>query len=70
MSAQNKKDKADYFDNNIISDLLTEFAESLERKQPSIKKPKKELEDDPYYERLLNKKRARYEALKEKYRDY
>ncbi len=50
-----------------ISDVATDvFNAVTKRKDRSIAS---EEEEDPYFEDLKKKRRARYEALKEKYKD-
>lgn len=57
-----------------LSDKLTDAFEYLmpqrkERKRTGRTPSSTEEEDDSYVKELRNRKRARYEALKEKYRD-
>jgi hypothetical protein len=53
-----------------IADKLTSFLEYVtpERKERD-RQPSSEQEEDAYFEELRKKRKARYEALKEKYKD-
>ena len=53
-----------------ISDVATDvFDYVTKRKNRDLDKPSEEPEVDPYLEELEKRKRARYEALKDKYKD-
>lgn len=53
-----------------IADKLTDFVDYItpERKERD-RSPSSQEEEDAYFEELAKKRKARYEALKEKYKD-
>jgi len=53
-----------------IADKLTDALEYFTPKRKELdRKPSAQEEEDKYFEELKQKKKARYEALKDKYKD-
>lgn len=70
-----RKDNWKRLDDEIvgsISDKLTDVVEYLtpqRKERKRLGKPAETEEEDPYLEEIKNRRRARYEVLKEKYKD-
>jgi hypothetical protein len=63
------KKKKDELDSNLVNDLFyTLKPERKVRNDVAYNEEPEEVEDDPYYEQLKAKKRARIEALRNKSR--
>jgi len=60
-------------DNEILDPIADKLTDALDYFTPERKelgrKPSSESEEDKYFEELSKKRKARYEALKEKYKD-
>lgn len=57
-------------DENLLSDLFHAATPERKVRKPAIESKETDIEEDEYFRKLQEKKRARYEALKKKAEEY
>jgi hypothetical protein len=65
-----KQELSEFDDDSVIADAISDYFYKLYDKRASnLQKKKEEKEESEYFDEIKNKRKARYEALKEKYKD-